>query len=83
MTEPDVNKIKESLWLYYNDNINETQYYYRMNQAGVSKDDANTMFDRFCEYVNSYKSRQNQIICLIILLSISFLVFTTIWNFLT
>lgn len=81
MTEQDANKIKEALWLHYSDNLNETQYYYRMNQAGISKEDADAMFDSFSEYVNTYKSKQNKNVCLILLLIICLLVGTTIWSF--
>lgn len=81
MTEQYANKIKEALWLHYNDNLNETQYYYRMNQAGISKEDADAMFDCFSEYVNAYKSKQNKYFCSILLLTICLLVVTTVWSF--
>lgn len=83
MNQSDIEKLKITLWMHYNDQINDTQYFYRMNQYGFNSEQAESMFNAYSSYLNSLKKKNNTLISFTILCLIVLTALVSIWNIMT
>lgn len=83
MNFEDYKAARSSLIAYYKDEINETQFYWRMNAAGFSQEQSNDLFDKFCEIVYEESSKNKKIASFCVLAFISTLILTFILSLLT